>query len=187
MARNTKKKMNHFSNSLLPTLLTVIAVIAITWYLITSFDAINKWWSLPLIAIAPGILSIVLPTIARRFKAFNSVISTGITVLLMITVLPLVIGENNEYLWGNSFLLISSISLLSELYVYHKIQIGDIIIDLALSALAAWLIVQTTNCIIILVILLITYILSLLVNCNFSLSWRNNNNHHNNNNNNKEE
>lgn len=176
------KKMNHFVNSLLPTMLTVIATIAITWYLITSFDVINKSWSLPLIAIVPGIFSIILPRIAKRFKAFHSVISTGITILLMITVLPLFVGENNEYLWGNSFFLISSISLLSELYVYHKIQLGDLIIDLALSALSAWLIVQTTNCIIILVILLITYILILLINCNFSLSWRKNNN-----NNNKEE
>lgn len=177
--KRTKKKIN----SLLPTMLTVIATIAITWYLITSFDVINKGWSLPLIAVITGVCSIILPGIAKRFKAFNTVISTGITVLLMITVLPLLIGENNEYLWGNTFILISAISLLSELYVYHKIQFGDLIIDFALSALSAWLIIQSTNCIIILVILLITYILILLINCNFSLSWRKTNNK----NNNKEE
>ena len=43
------------------TILTAIATIAIAWYLLTSYEVLTNWWSLPTIAISTGLLSLILP------------------------------------------------------------------------------------------------------------------------------
>lgn len=159
----------------IPITLTPIALIAIGWYLYTSFDVFDQWYALPLLAVGTGILTLIIPWGAQRFKSLNTVISTGIVVLLMLTVLPLVEGENHQYLWGNLFLQMYVVALGTEWLSYTKIRLGDVIIDLAICALAAYFVTLVYEfCLAVIAILAVTYILIIKINFYFSFSIRKN-------------
>lgn len=172
------KKLMKFINKMvdaIPIALTPIALIAIGWYLYTSFDVFDQWYALPAFALSTGILTLIIPLVTQRFKSLNTVISTGIVVLLILTVLPLVEGEHHQYLWGNLLLQMYAVALGTEWLSYTKIRVGDAIIDFAICALSAYFITLVYEyCLAVTVILAITYILIIKINFTFSFSIRKN-------------
>ena len=157
------------------TLISVIATIAIAWYLFTYYSVINTWWSLPLLAGATGLLSVILPLLIRRFKPLWSIIATGFTLLIM-QILPFfsTYGESTKF-WGLTIIILV-IAMITEALAHgiSILHIGEFILDLIISIAAAWLITTFETPITTVVLLLITFISTLVIDFNFEFSLKRN-------------
>lgn len=148
------------------TILTAIATIAIVWYLLTSYEVLTNWWSLPTIAISTGLLSLILPVLVYRFKATFSIISTG----LLLFIIQIVKSFMSVPFWTLG-LLIFSIAIITEVVV-NNVSFGDLLIDFAFSLIASYLIIHFSNTLITLLILILTYLLVTLVGFSFKFNLK---------------
>lgn len=163
--QNAKKQLMQT----LPTILSVIAVLAITWSILSFFDKMTYWWSFLLIAIITGVIGILLPKIAHKIRPFYSITSAGISLLL--------IESTFEFIpKGLKFLvlltILAVISLLTDLLFSYQTTSGDILFDVVLSIVATCIISFFSVLIITLPILLILYSLVILIQFDFRFSFK---------------
>lgn len=157
----------------LSTLLSAIAIIAIAWYIITFLGIINNWWILPLLAGVTGLFSAFLPVLMSRFKVFWSIVSTGIT-LLLIQTLPNFLVLNPSTKFWVLIIFIFLISLITEglahgLSAFHP---GSFILDFLIALVAAWLVSRVGSSLAVLIMLLIAFICVIIFDFNFNFSIR---------------
>lgn len=143
-------------------LFPVIASITIIWYLLTHLGLSTSRWFFPTIAIGSGILSLILPALASRFRIAYSIISFGL-ILLLLQIVQIFVPTISFWYW---VAMIYIIAILTE-FMGKNISVGDFLIDFLFSLIAAYLILLFNKTIITLVILLLNYIAVILFSVSF--------------------
>ena len=169
-----KQKLQNAKKQLiqtLPTILSVIAVLAITWSILSFFDKMTKWWSLPLLAVITGIIGILLPKIAKSVKPFYSIISSGISLLLIDLAFEFI---PKEFKFLGLLAILTVVSLLTDLLVSCQTTTGDILFDIIISIVATFIINFFGILIVTLPILLVLYVLVILIQFDFRFSLKSN-------------
>jgi len=146
--------------------LSIVAILAILWFVFSSLELITRWWALPAIAAFTGILSIVIPSLAKRFRPFASVISVGWAILLYLTILPFTASKLLALT-----IIIFIIAIITEILTNSGLHIGSLLLDLLISAVTAWLLTKLSfTCLGTLLGLLDCYLVVLLIDFDFSFS-----------------
>lgn len=153
-----------FTNTLnaTPIFLSVVATIAITWYLATAYNVTNAWWFLPLLAGITGISAITQPWLCKRSDLFYSWISSGCAILVLESATETISFNGlTIFLFGIAFFTDLGVHGLK---VFH---FGEILFDLGISLLSALAIIQLHSYPIGIVIsLIITYCLIIVFDLN---------------------
>ena len=153
-----------FTNTLnsTPIFLSVVATIAIIWYLATSYNVTNTQWFLPLLAGITGISAITHPWLCNRSDVFYSWISAGCAIL----VLELL---NEGINFSGITLLLFIIAFITDLCVHglKVLHFGELLFDLGVSLLSAFAIVRLdSHPISIVAILIVTYCVIIMFDLN---------------------
>jgi len=160
-----------FTNTLnaTPIFLSVVATIAITWYLATAYNVANTWWFLPLLAGITGISATTHPWLCKRSDVFYSWISAGCAIL----VLDLL---NEGINFSGITLLLFIIAFFTDLCVHglKVLHFGELLFDLGISLLSALAIVKLdTYPISIVAILIVTYCVIIMLDLNDPIiTWK---------------
>ena len=151
--------------------LTIIATIAIVWYLLQSFNGLTNIWSLPLLAAITGVTAVILPFLARRVRPLNAVISAGIALLFMIMVLAFLPAAMKFW---TLFTIIFIVALATEVMVHGwgVIHLGELILDFLFSLLATWLITNLNGPVLTVIVLVLTYVAVLSFDLDFAFSLK---------------
>ena len=159
MKQTSKKKTKLIK--IAPTFLTIVAILAIIWYICTDFSVTNNWWFLPLMAIITGVTTIALPIIAKRFKLFWSIVSTGITLLILQCF--------QEISFAGLVIALSVIALVTDLSVHGKsvMHIGETVFDVAISFGVALYLTYFSYSIVRTLFILIGFLLTLKIDFTF--------------------
>ena len=165
-----KQKIKRLAQTL-QKILTVVAVLAIAWSILSFFDKITQWWALPLIAFFTGVIGTFLPKIAKVIRPFHSVVSTGISLLAINSVFEFI---PKEFRFLGLLAILVVISILTDLFVSYRTTTGDILFDITLSVVATVIINFFGVLIITLPILLGLYSLVLLIQFDFRFSLKSN-------------
>lgn len=174
LKRNSESKLrNIFANahSHIPTFLTVVATITITYYLLLSYNTIGNWWFLPSFAGIAGLSALILTAIAKRFKPFWSIVSTGWAILLLQSISNILPFKN----FTNVFFIVLAVALFTEFALgnFSKNPIGELLLDIVLCWLITNLYIWFEASILsVLCILILIYILVIVLNLNISLSLK---------------
>ena len=150
-----------FTNTLnsTPIFLSVVATIAIIWYLATSYYVTNTQWFLPLLAGITGISAITHPWLCNRSDVFYSWISAGCAILVLDIPINLT----------GLTLLLFLIAFFTDLCV-HGLKVfhfGELLFDLGVSLLSAFAIVRLdSHPISIVAILIVTYCVIIMFDLN---------------------
>ncbi len=143
----------------LPIVLSIIATVAIIGYLFISYGLLNNWWSLPVIAVSSGIISMLLAKLSKRYHPYYAIIEVGIFLLTMTTWNSL-IGFNYFYELAVCLYVISIIFDLA----LARFSIRTVIIDFLVAFFASWIIFPLDNGIITLIGAFIAYIATFFLN-----------------------
>lgn len=151
--------------------LSAIAALAITMYLLGNYNSNLSWYTL-LMCLIIGIATFLIPLLVEKVNFTYSIISTGITILLMMPFKKLPINYEQKY-WC-VFCLIVYVAILTDVFVSymsnHNYIFYNLIFDIALCLLSNYAISKFNNDIITIVILLITFSLVLLIDFSFKFS-----------------
>ena len=143
----------------LPIVLSIIATITIIGYMFISYELLNNWWSLPVIAISSGIISMLLTTLSKRYQPCYAVTEVGIFLLTMTTW--------NSIIAFNSFFELAVclyvISIIFDLAL-ARFSVRTVIIDFLVAFFASWIIFPLDNGIITLIGAFIAYIATFFLN-----------------------
>lgn len=143
----------------LPIFLSVIATVAIIGYVFISYELLNNWWSLPVIAVSTGIISMLLVKLSKLYCPFYAVIETGIFLLAMI-----VWSSINAF---NSFfelaLCLYIVSIFFDIAL-TRISLRSLIIDFLITFFVAWVIFPLDNGIKTLIGAFIAYLATFFLN-----------------------
>lgn len=143
----------------LPIVLSIIATITIIGYMFISYELLNNWWSLPVIAISSGIISMLLTTLSKRYQPCYAVTEVGIFLLTMTTW--------NSIMAFNSFfelaICLYAISVFFDIAL-ARFSIRSLIIDFLITFFVAWIIFPLTNSILILLGAFIAYLATFFLN-----------------------
>lgn len=132
----TKSKYRNFLFQLqheFPIFLSAVAVLVISWNVLSSFDRITSWWALPSLAILTGVAAILLPKIAAKFKKCYAIMASGIALLFI----NLCIFIQKDYRFFAICVIIFAIGLLTDFLVSLRVSIGDVLFDLVVSTVGA--------------------------------------------------
>lgn len=142
-----------------PIVLSIIATIAIIGYLFISYGLLNNWWSLPVIAVSSGIISMLLAKLSKRCHPCYAVTEVGIFLLTMTTW--------NSIMAFNSFfelaICLYAISVFFD-FALARVSLRSIIIDFLITFFAAWVIFPLDNGIITLISAFIAYLATFYLN-----------------------
>lgn len=163
--QNAKKQLTQT----LPTILSVIAVLAIFWTNLSFFDKMNERWTLPLVAITTGIFSVLLPIISKCVTLFYSITSTGLS-LLLITICSEFVPEEFQFIILLTTIIF--ISIITDCLVSEIITFGIILFDISVSIIASILINFFNTIWISTILLFITFILVLLIGHDFRFYFK---------------
>ena len=120
--------------------LSAIAGFSITKYFLNSFEFNAEWWALLVLAVLTGLFTWVISELSFKFRVANALISTGILLLLLMTVIPLF--KNFEFLAIIiGFVLVA---IPTELIANGKLRVGDLILD-PIIAVSTALLIQKVN------------------------------------------
>lgn len=128
-----QKKFNRefpFKNEF-PILISAVTVLVISWKILSFFDRISQWWSLPLLAFLTGFATILLPKIAAKFKKCYAIMASGIA-LLLIDLFSRLFPKDFKFFGILGIILV--VGLITDFLVSLRVSIGDILFDLAVSA-----------------------------------------------------
>lgn len=159
------------AHSHIPTFLTVVATITITYYLLSSYNLMMHWWFLPVFAGIAGLSALIITAIAKRFKPFWSIVSTGWAILLLQSISNILPFKN----FTNVFFIVLAVALFTEFALgnFSKNPVGELLLDIVLCWLTTNLyIYYEANALCILYILIVIYLLVIVLNLNISLSLK---------------
>lgn len=174
LKRNSESKLrNIFANahSHIPTFLTVVATITITYYLFSSYNMMGHWWFLPVFAGIAGLSALIITAIAKRFKPFWSIVSAGWAILLLQSISNILPFKN----FINVFFIVLAVALFTEFALgnFSKNPIGELLLDIVLCLLITHLYFWYKSSILsVMLILFLIYFLVIVLNLNISLSLK---------------
>ena len=162
--------MKNFMKNLI-TFYDIIAVMAIIWYLFTSFEVMNKWWALPSFVIGAG-FSLLITALRKRIPAINAITLTGLTLLCsqMFLYFSIFEGSASQKGYAGYFLAVFIAVLTYDFSNYNNIQdIVPISIDISFSVIAALLIIlYLSNPILIVLAIFLMYLLVIIIDVDIS-------------------
>ena len=144
-------------------LLSAIAAFSLTKYVLVSLEAESQWWVLPVLAIATGLITVILYELSNKFRIANSLLAMGVHLLFNMTLLPLFRG----YEFWVMFLTFLSISVFTELAVNKKLHLGDLFLNPTIAALSAFVIQKINIHLLTPVVLIISYVMIICINISF--------------------
>lgn len=164
------KSKKTFKSSLF--LLSAIAGFSIISYYIKIGNLHEIWWSNCFLIMTGGLASLALYNLAIRHRIFNVIISTGITIFLLGSILPLFeelklkdFFPSDEFF---AFIVISivflAIAFPTEGIVNKHFQKGDLILVPLISVLIAFVLIWSKENIFTPAILSLGYIIILFIN-----------------------
>ena len=160
-----KEKLNIMGKHIARTLsyfLAAVAGVAISWVTIASFDALNTWYTLPIMALFTGVVTALVPSWGNRFTPVYAVSSAGLA-LLLIHVVANSVSPDSFIGIVYKFAIIVGIGLLSDVILSKdRPSFGDILLDVIICCIAALLSIEYLSAMIIPVII-IAYILVLTI------------------------
>lgn len=146
------------------TILSVIAAIAIIWYVFSNVHFFDYWYALPIISLITGVCSFIIPRIEKKLKQINSIIATGLAIMAFFIFSNFVPKDKN---WIAQLIIIAGLSIFIDIYSWATFHIADSIFNVAIAAITVWLLSQTNYWLLTLIILEINFLVVLTINFHF--------------------
>lgn len=135
-----------FKNTLF--LLSAIAGFTFTHYYMSEFSLLGNWWSLLALTVIGGLFSLVTFHLASNHRIANAIISTGLAIVLVSTLLPLFEQfEFINYFPSHEFFefIVMAVAFLAIAFptegcVNKRFHKGDLILDPLVSAIVSFVI-----------------------------------------------
>ena len=128
---NIKERTKKIMTSITRTLayaLTAIAGVAISWFSIESFDSFGTWYSLPIIAIFTGLITLIIPWWGKSFFPAYTVTSTGLAIFLILIANHYFTSDFAKVI--STFIIITLIGILSDVILTpSRATVADIALD----------------------------------------------------------
>lgn len=140
-------------------IIATIAAYSIISYFMNSLGFTTKWWSLPVIAVGTGFLSLLFSKLSSRFRIGNSLLAVGMNLILLMTFLPL-LDKYRFWVLLSSFIIVAMPLGFVTNKTFHP---GDIVFVPALGALSAFSIQGLNLPVITPAILFISYVLVIFI------------------------
>lgn len=135
-----------FKNTLF--LLSAIAGFTLTYYYMNEFSLLSNWWSLLALAVISGFFSLITYHLASNHRIANAIISTGLAIVLVSTLLPLFEQfEFINYFPSHEFFefIVMAVTFLAIAFptegcVNNQFHKGDLVLDPLVSAIVSFVI-----------------------------------------------
>lgn len=124
-----------------PFALSSIAVLAIIWFILASYDAFHASWALPLVVTATSLGTLIVPLMLKRFKVVNSLIAVGMATLFLYIKELLAI----TYCWSEYFnnfssvLIIFIVGIITELLIIDTMGLLNIMFDVLMLSIMSFM------------------------------------------------
>ena len=127
---------------------SAIAGFTLTYYYMSEFSLLSNWWSLLALAVISGFFSLITYHLASNHRIANAIISTGLAIVLVSTLLPLFEQfEFINYFPSHEFFefIVMAVAFLAIAFptegcVNKRFHKGDLVLDPLVSAIVSFVI-----------------------------------------------